>query len=279
LSNIAPYNNVESGALNNLRNEGNVKVNENKTITLPRPIDNLEDLQSNKNQVHTPPKALSDEEASDLSSDNDSTCSSVEINFSKIVPSPRNEETLENSLTQKSSLQIPLSTVSAGENNTRLLDNEDSNQGSCSSSSIASTKSKNKGGLSKEDPPRQYNTRSKKTDGSASGVSLTTPLCKSTGISLNSSCSRGLLPIGTEEVEDGPRPSPLALNTAELISKLANEVQTEEIIRELASSGAKDRDSDEEEPSTPPICCTTHTARIIRIDHSPLRTRVVVVVV
>jgi len=63
--------------------------------------------------------------------DNDSTCSSVEINFSKIVPSPRKKETLENSLTQKSPLQMPLTTVSAEEINTRLLDNEDSNQGSC----------------------------------------------------------------------------------------------------------------------------------------------------
>ena len=35
LPNTAPNTNVESGARNSLRNEGNVKVNENETNTLP----------------------------------------------------------------------------------------------------------------------------------------------------------------------------------------------------------------------------------------------------
>jgi len=260
LTNKVPNAKVESEVRKKSRNNGNVKVNEYEKNILPRAIDTLEDLQSNENQNHTPPQALSDEEESDLSSDNDSTSSSVENIFSKIVPSPRKEDTLENTLTQKSYQQMPCQSIvgknieSSGENNTRLLDNEDSNQGSCSSSSIASNKkTKRKGELSKEDPPRQHNTRSKKTDGRAAGVSLTTPLCKSTGIFFNSSGSPGLLPIGTEEVEEEPpRPSPLFLNTAELISKLANGFQTEETIRDMASSGPQDRDSDEGEPSTPP---------------------------
>jgi len=156
--------------------------------------DTPEDVKSNECETHLSSQTFSKVDESDLSSsDQDSTCSSIEINVSKTLK-PRKEETLEDTTIQSSSLQEghrPLSTdgskgmvgktsekekctskqfpfsagpptisieldrqrqagvsiednrpqdTDIGEINNRLLDNEDSNQGSCSSGSTSSTR-------------------------------------------------------------------------------------------------------------------------------------------
>jgi len=102
-----------------------------------------------------PSQNSSGEDESDiLSSDNDSTCSSVENNYSKNIPSPSNEDKV---------IQVTGETC------------KDSDQGSCSSGLISLKKQKLQNGRThKEDPPRQKNTRSKKLDGRAASSNVAT---------------------------------------------------------------------------------------------------------